>query len=123
MLASAGGLPDTLRSCVSYTVGLLNLLPRILPANLLCCFGLSNPFKFAEGRTDALPVHYVFPRRKLDLEAAKKALLDATIELADGSNKGVVIVWDVAYDWLAGEWELSTLDSITKLDGMLTMCR
>lgn len=57
---------------------------------------------FADYRTDALPVHYVFPRRRLDAAAAAKALRDATEDL---EGKGVVVMWDVAYDWLAGEYE------------------
>ena len=52
--------------------------------------------------TDALPVHYVFPRRKLDIAEAGKALSEASSELAGGSHKGVMVVWDVAYDWLSG---------------------
>jgi hypothetical protein len=53
-------------------------------------------------RTDALPVHYVFPRQKLDVEDAGRALLAASSELAEGSHKGVMVVWDVSYDWLSG---------------------
>ena len=51
--------------------------------------------------TDALPVHYVFPRRKLDITEAGRALLEASTELGE-SHKGVMVVWDVSYDWLSG---------------------
>ena len=66
----------------------------------------------ADGRTDALPVHYVFPRMMLDVDAAAKALVEASSEemesRGEGDNrvegkKGVIVVWDVAFDWLAGK--------------------
>jgi diphthamide biosynthesis protein 2 len=58
-------------------------------------------------RTDALPVHYVFPRQKLDVNEAGRALLEASSELAEGSHKGVTIVWDISYDWLSGTSDLA----------------
>lgn len=53
-------------------------------------------------RTDALPVHYVFPRQTLDLDEAFRALQEASSELGEGSYKGIVVVWDVSFDWLSG---------------------
>jgi diphthamide biosynthesis protein 2 len=58
-------------------------------------------------RTDALPVHYVFPRQKLDVNEAGRALLEASSELAEGSHKGVMVVWDVSFDWLSGTSDLA----------------
>jgi hypothetical protein len=55
-----------------------------------------------ERRTDALPVHYVFPRQRLELQEAVEALQGASVELSEGSHKGVIVVWDVSYDWLSG---------------------
>jgi len=54
-------------------------------------------------RTDALPVHYVFPRFRLD-PAAAFAELDAKTDWK--GKEGVVVVWDVAYDWLQGEYKI-----------------
>lgn len=52
--------------------------------------------------TDAIPVHYVFPRHHINVAAAVQALKDAsTNELKE--KRGVVVVWDVAYDWRAGK--------------------
>lgn len=75
--------------------------------DVLSCLHLPADFLVHYGHacltpTDALPVHYVFPRRKLDLAEAGKALSEASSELAEGSHKGVMLVWDVAYDWLSG---------------------
>lgn len=55
--------------------------------------------------TDAIPVHYVFPRQSLDVRAAAEALREASAEEFSGEEgkKGVVVVWDVAHDWLADE--------------------
>jgi diphthamide biosynthesis protein 2 len=58
--------------------------------------------------TDALPVHYVFPRRRLDIAEAGRALLEASTELGE-SHKGVMVVWDVSYDWLSGKSRESTV--------------
>ncbi|KAK4689482.1 diphthamide biosynthesis protein 2, partial [Tremellales sp. Uapishka_1] len=57
------------------------------------------------GRTDAIPVHYVFPRRSLDATAALKSLLGASKEEMEGeeAKKAVIVVWDVAFDWVADE--------------------
>ena len=54
-------------------------------------------------RTDALRVHYVFPRQSIDLDEAAQALIKASSELGDGSHKGVIVVWDVSYDWVSGK--------------------
>ncbi|WWD17624.1 diphthamide biosynthesis protein 2 [Kwoniella shandongensis] len=77
--------------------------------DILSCLHLPADFLVHYGHacltpTDALPVHYVFPRRKLDVEHAAKSLLESSAdELSDagGGKKGVVVVWDVAYDWIA----------------------
>ncbi|KAK8866169.1 diphthamide biosynthesis protein 2 [Kwoniella newhampshirensis] len=75
--------------------------------DVLSCLHLPADFLVHYGHacltpTDALPVHYVFPRRKLDVEHAAQTLSDASQEeLGEGGKKGVVVVWDVAYDWLA----------------------
>jgi diphthamide biosynthesis protein 2 len=75
------------------------------------------------GRTDALPVHYVFPRMKLDIEHALDDLTivskeeleshseDGHSHAASGKKRGIIVVWDVAFDWLAGK-SLSFLESI-----------
>lgn len=66
-----------------------------------------GPFESASwwNRTDALPVHYVFPRQKLDVKQAMGSLLAACKkELDDDGKKGIVVVWDVSYDWLASEF-------------------
>jgi hypothetical protein len=64
------------------------------------------------GRTDALPVHYVFPQMTLDIDAAVEALIGASSEELEPrgegedrveAKKGVIVVWDVAFDWLAGK--------------------
>lgn len=65
----------------------------------------------ANNSTDALPVHYVFPRMTLNVGAAAEALMEASSEemssKGEGEDriegkKGVIVVWDVAFDWLAG---------------------
>lgn len=55
-------------------------------------------------RTDAIPVHYVFPRRKVELDSARQGFMAVRGEvLADDTERtGVIVVWDVAYDWAAG---------------------
>lgn len=53
-------------------------------------------------RTDSLPVHYVFPRQSLDVDHALESLQDASKPDRE-ERRGVVVVWDVAYDWKAGE--------------------
>lgn len=47
-------------------------------------------------------MHYVFPRRSLDPTVALASLTEAA---GDDLNdkKGIALVWDVAYDWLADE--------------------
>jgi diphthamide biosynthesis protein 2 len=75
--------------------------------DVLSCLHLPADFLVHYGHacltpTDALPVHYVFPRRKLDIAEAGRALLEASTELGE-SHKGVMVVWDVSYDWLSGK--------------------
>jgi len=53
-------------------------------------------------RTDALPVHYVFPRQELDVSEAAGSLLGGSHEELK-EKKGIIVVWDVAYDHLAGQ--------------------
>ncbi|OCF42114.1 diphthamide biosynthesis protein 2 [Kwoniella heveanensis CBS 569] len=77
--------------------------------DVLSCLHLPADFLVHYGHacltpTDAIPVHYVFPRRKLDIKHVASSLLDASKgELGEDGRKGVVVVWDVAYDWLAGK--------------------
>jgi hypothetical protein len=56
-------------------------------------------------RTEALPVLYVFPKRELDAKSAAQELFNAITADADGEAIGgnVVVLWDVAYDWLRGK--------------------
>jgi hypothetical protein len=90
---------------------------------------LSNPVRAALAhqiptltlhRTASLPVRYVFPKRSLDIKSVVEALyttafpdgkaeVDETIEegvLPEDrearGRKGVVVFWDVAYDWIEG---------------------
>ncbi|KGB79085.1 diphthamide biosynthesis protein 2 [Cryptococcus deuterogattii R265] len=76
--------------------------------DVLSCLHLPADFLVHYGHacltpTDALPVHYVFPRQKLDVKQAVRSLLRASKdELGDEGKKGIVVVWDVSYDWLAG---------------------
>lgn len=68
--------------------------------------GVSGPKRADRGtsrRTDALHVHYVFPRRKLDVDEAVGSLVEAMEKDSERGCEGVVVVWDVAYDHLAGE--------------------
>ncbi|KAL1408870.1 Diphthamide biosynthesis protein 2 [Vanrija albida] len=73
--------------------------------DVLSCLHLPADFLVHYGHacltpTDALPVHYVFPRRSLDVAAAVEALRDVSKdEVAE--KRGIVVVWDVAYDWHA----------------------
>jgi len=79
---------------------------------LLDPVGISADFEqVANNSTDALPVHYVFPRMSLNVGAAAEALIKASSEemssKGEGEDriegkKGVIVVWDVAFDWLAG---------------------
>lgn len=81
LFAFARGFPGALRACLPHSVG-------------------DTPGELTDARTDALPVHYVFPRRSLDVAAAAEALRDvSTDDVAE--KRGVVVVWDVAYDWHA----------------------
>lgn len=58
----------------------------------------------ADDSTDALPVHYVFPRAELDPAAAAQELVALARKEGDlGASAGVV--WDVSYDWKADEIE------------------
>ncbi|BEI81471.1 hypothetical protein CcaverHIS002_0206310 [Cutaneotrichosporon cavernicola] len=71
-----------------------------LPADLLVHYGHAclTP-------TDAIPVHYVFPRQTLDVSAAADALKGAAASEFQGEDakRGALVVWDVGYDWLANE--------------------
>lgn len=58
----------------------------------------------ADSSTDALPVHYVFPRKELDPVAAAESLAELATREGDlGESAGVI--WDVSYDWKADEIE------------------
>ncbi|WVF70225.1 diphthamide biosynthesis protein 2 [Kwoniella sp. CBS 6097] len=77
--------------------------------DVLSCLHLPADFLVHYGHacltpTDAIPVHYVFPRRKLDIKQVAESLLaESEGELGEDGKKGIVVVWDVAYDWLADE--------------------
>ncbi|AFR98449.1 diphthamide biosynthesis protein 2 [Cryptococcus neoformans C23] len=77
--------------------------------DVLSCLHLPADFLVHYGHacltpTDALPVHYVFPRQKLDVKQAMGSLLAASKkELDDDGKKGIVVVWDVSYDWLTND--------------------
>jgi diphthamide biosynthesis protein 2 len=102
-----------------------------LPADFLVHYGHACltpyvPFQPTEiptltpHRTASLPVRYVFPKRSLDIKSVVEALyttafpdgkaeVDETIEegvLPEDrearGRKGVVVFWDVAYDWIEG---------------------
>ena len=45
------------------------------------------------------------------MKEAGQALLEASSELAEGSHEGVVVVWDVSYDWLDGTSNVALVDS------------
>ncbi|KAL7419521.1 Diphthamide biosynthesis protein 2 [Cryptotrichosporon argae] len=73
--------------------------------DVLSCLHLPADFLVHYGHacltpTDALPVHYVFPKRRLDVARAADSLAEAT---KGDVVKGVIVVWDVAHDWLADE--------------------
>ncbi|KAJ9114756.1 hypothetical protein QFC22_005632 [Naganishia vaughanmartiniae] len=71
--------------------------------------------------TASLPVRYVFPKRSLDVKAVAEELYSTAFpdgtanpdeSLEDGQlpedresrgRKGVVVIWDVAYDWIEDE--------------------
>lgn len=79
-----------------------------------------NPNAHTLYRTASLPVRYVFPKRSLDITSVAEALyttafpdgkadVDETLEegvLPEDrearGKKGVVVFWDVAYDWIEG---------------------
>nr|XP_018267417.1 diphthamide biosynthesis protein 2 [Kwoniella dejecticola CBS 10117]OBR89575.1 diphthamide biosynthesis protein 2 [Kwoniella dejecticola CBS 10117] len=78
--------------------------------DVLSCLHLPADFLVHYGHacltpTDALPVFYVFPRRKLDISHAITEFTDASREdlSEEGGKKGVIVVWDVAFDWLADQ--------------------
>ncbi|OCF54334.1 diphthamide biosynthesis protein 2 [Kwoniella mangroviensis CBS 10435] len=77
--------------------------------DVLSCLHLPADFLVHYGHacltpTDALPVFYVFPRRKLDITHAAEQFSEVSKEeLSEGGKKGVVVVWDVSFDWLADE--------------------
>jgi diphthamide biosynthesis protein 2 len=50
-------------------------------------------------------VHYVFPRRRLDVKKAVESLMEGS-RLEMEERKGIIVVWDVAYDHLAGVYPL-----------------
>jgi hypothetical protein len=58
-------------------------------------------------RTDSIPVRYVFPKRSFDVEASAEALFDVAMPSISAKGKekevNVLVVWDVGYDWMAGE--------------------
>lgn len=77
----------------------------------------THPLRF---RTASLPVRYVFPKRSLDISTVASELYttafptgtaDFDETLAEGilpedrearGRKGVVVFWDVGYDWIEG---------------------
>ncbi|WRT64437.1 diphthamide biosynthesis protein 2 [Kwoniella shivajii] len=79
--------------------------------DVLSCLHLPADFLVHYGHacltpTDALPVHYVFPRRRLNTAHAVECLLESGRDDSggeDGAEKGGIVVWDVAFDWLADE--------------------
>jgi len=96
LFAFTGGSARTLWSCLSDPV---------------CLLSRTRSTSLTMGdRTDALPVHYVFPRRRLDLDEAVGSLLEASEEPLEGDGKGVMVVWDVAFDHLAGVSFLAHLE-------------
>jgi diphthamide biosynthesis protein 2 len=58
-------------------------------------------------------VHYVFPRKRIDVTHAALSLVEASADEMAGPSgsgkKGVVVVWDVAIDWASGECTLLLL--------------
>ncbi|CAK9784622.1 diphthamide biosynthesis protein [Cutaneotrichosporon oleaginosum] len=78
-----------------------------LPADLLVHYGHAclTP-------TDAIPVHYVFPRQSLDVSAAAEALKELAAGEFEGEDAkgGALVVWDVAHDWLADEIQTAFRD-------------
>ncbi|GFZ46057.1 Diphthamide biosynthesis protein 2 [Saitozyma sp. JCM 24511] len=91
-----GGSTDT-RSCCPDVLSCLHL-----PADFLVHYGHAclTP-------TDSLPVHYVFPRQRIDVTHAAESLVEASQEEMAGPSgsgkKGVVVVWDVAIDWVSDD--------------------
>lgn len=103
--ASPCGLPGPLRTCLSDSVS--------SPSWHRC---IANSLR----RTASLPVRYVFPKRSLDVKSVAEALYttafpdgkaDADDTLEDDAlpedreargKKGVVVFWDVAYNWIEG---------------------
>nr|XP_019049513.1 diphthamide biosynthesis protein 2 [Kwoniella bestiolae CBS 10118]OCF28443.1 diphthamide biosynthesis protein 2 [Kwoniella bestiolae CBS 10118] len=88
--------------------------------DVLSCLHLPADFLVHYGHacltpTDALPVFYVFPRRKFDIAHAAEQFLEASQDdlSEDGGKKGVVVVWDVAFDWLADEIQSTFNKTIT----------
>nr|XP_019007414.1 diphthamide biosynthesis protein 2 [Kwoniella pini CBS 10737]OCF46195.1 diphthamide biosynthesis protein 2 [Kwoniella pini CBS 10737] len=78
--------------------------------DVLSCLHLPADFLVHYGHacltpTDALPVFYVFPRRKLDVQHAVAGFIEASKEdlTEESVKKGVIVVWDVAFDWLADQ--------------------
>lgn len=61
-------------------------------------------YRHADYSTDALPVHYVFPRAELDPTTAAQELVELARKEGDlGDSAGVI--WDVSYDWKDDEIE------------------
>ncbi|ORX37454.1 peptidyl-diphthamide biosynthesis [Kockovaella imperatae] len=80
--------------------------------DVLSCLHLPADFLVHYGHacltpTSALPVHYVFPRVKLDVSHAARELEKISKPDLEGSSedvrKGIIVVWDVGVDWLADE--------------------
>jgi diphthamide biosynthesis enzyme Dph1/Dph2-like protein len=65
-----------------------------------CCLSLTKTFLLY--RTEALPVLYVFPKRDLDCNNVAEQLYQVAFD-SEESAENVVVMWDVAYDWIKGD--------------------
>ena len=45
---------------------------------------------------------YVFPKRELDSKVVAEQLFQVATSDEDGLAENIVVLWDVAYDWLRG---------------------
>ncbi|WWC86502.1 diphthamide biosynthesis protein 2 [Kwoniella dendrophila CBS 6074] len=78
--------------------------------DVLSCLHLPADFLVHYGHacltpTDAIPVFYVFPRRKFDIKHAAENFVEASkddLGEEDG-KKGAIVIWDVAFDWLVDQ--------------------
>lgn len=63
-------------------------------------------------------MHYIFPRRTLNAAGAFNSLQNASSDVFQGEEAkvGVIVVWDVAYDWLAGAFLLDVLRKANRSD-------